>query len=443
MMMKDLLTQFFDAYLVRRDLEASLAVLSENVISLGTGAHEVALNKSELRELMTHEFEAIPKGFHYEISQYCERKYREDLYGIYCTVLISMPDESGGEISFQTRFTMTAARCGNVWQAISLHMSAPSGQQEEGEFFPIKYGKRAIGKLNATAGKKLVELMLSMLPGGILGGYLEEGFPLYIINDTMLNYLGYTYEELIEETGEEIQKIIDPEDRDRVQKAIYRSAQGNGEYDIRYRVIRKDGTRLWVNDKGHIITTDDGRQAMVSVMLDINEGVRIHEKLRKEAREDPLTGILNRKGAISCIEEYMAKRQPGSIFLLDIDNFKQVNDTYGHQTGDQVLMLLADIIRRYSRSMDVAARIGGDEFLLFLPGCTRKDVLRRKADEICSDFRKAGEKYDKIKLSVSIGIAVTAGLNNFDHLFKAADDRLYAVKKSKKGGFSCPDDCAE
>ena len=86
--------------------------------------------------------------------------------------------------------------------------------------------------------------MLSMLPGGIMGGYLEEGFPLYIINDTMLEYLGYTYEELIAETDEKMQRIIAPEDWDRVQKTIYDSIRKTGGYDVQYRVIRKDGTRM-------------------------------------------------------------------------------------------------------------------------------------------------------------------------------------------------------
>ena len=103
----------------------------------------------------------------------------------------------------------------------------------------------------------------------------------------------------------------------------------------------------------------------------------------------------------------MADHQPGALFLMDIDNFKQVNDTYGHQTGDQVLILLAQVMKTHSRSQDVAARIGGDEFILFLPGFTREDLLRERAGAICASFRSGGAKYDKVPLSVSIGIAVS------------------------------------
>ncbi len=131
----------------------------------------------------------------------------------------------------------------------------------------------------------------------------------------------------------------------------------------------------------------------------------------------------------------MRNKKPGSMFLLDIDNFKQLNDTYGHQTGDQVLILLASIMRSCSRERDVAARIGGDEFVLFLPGCVREEILKERADRICSEFRRAGSSYDRVELSVSIGIAVSDGTSGFDQLFKMADDQLYQAKKSGKGKF--------
>lgn len=100
-----------------------------------------------------------------------------------------------------------------------------------------------------------------------------------------------------------------------------------------------------------------------------------------------------------------------------------------------MLILLADLLRSHSRKGDVVSRIGGDEFLLFLPGFTRQDLLEKRAEEICSSFREAGARYDKVALSISIGIAVSDGNSDFDHLFKEADDRLYAVKKSGKGSF--------
>lgn len=433
MIIKEVLTGFLDAYLVRRDLEDAASFLSDNVVGLGIGVGQTALNREQLRSLMLEELRSVPGGFRYHIHDYYENRYREDLYGVYCRFCAA--SMAGSEAAFQARLTATASRSGDEWKFLQVHMSILPEERHRGEFSSIKYGRRAVGKLDMTGSRKLAEMMLSMLPGGILGVYLEDGFPLYLISDTMLGYLGYTYEELVEETGEEMQRIIAPEDWDRVQKAIYGGLEEMGGYDVQYRVICRNGSRMWIDGKGHAITTEDGRRAVISVMLDINENIRLQERLQREVMEDSLTGILNRKGAIAHIESYMRNKKPGSMFLLDIDNFKQLNDTYGHQTGDQVLILLASIMRSCSRERDVAARIGGDEFVLFLPGCVREEILKERADRICSEFRRAGSSYDRVELSVSIGIAVSDGTSGFDQLFKMADDQLYQAKKSGKGKF--------
>ena len=432
-MVKTLLHNFFDAYLIRRDMEDTLSLLSDAVISLGTGAQEVAISKGELRALMTSEFAMLPDGFRYELSDYHEVCYTDTVCGVYCSVLTTLPAENGMELQLQTRLTMTAVRMEDGWKIINLHMSTPSDQQEEEEFFPIKYGHQAVGKLDVAASKKLVEIMLSMLPGGVMGGYLEPGFPLYIINDTMLQYLGYTYDELVEETGEMMQKIIAPEDWERVEAEIYKNIRETGEYDVQYRVIRKDGTRMWVDDKGHAITTEDGRKAMISVMLDINDSIALQEKLRQEAMEDALTGLWNRKGMDMRMQQLLGENRRGALLLLDLDNFKQLNDTYGHQEGDFVLRALAETMRRCIRAEDVAARLGGDEFMLFLTGCTEKSVIVRRMDEINAAFAKICAPYEKVALSVSAGGAISSGKDTLSEMMKQADDRLYMVKKSGKG----------
>ena len=434
-MLKQMLIDFFDAYLVQRDLERTLSYLSDEVISLGTGAQEVAVNQAELRALMMSEFEMLPDAFRYELHDYHEVRYTDTVGGVYCGVTTAMPTEDGGELQFRTRLTMTAVKMGEGWKIINLHMSAPSDQQEEEEFFPIKYGHQAVGKLDVAASRKLVEIMLSMLPGGIMDAYLEKGFPLYIINDTMLQYLGYTYDELVEETGEQMEKIIDPEDWERLEREIYDGLEKNGEYDVQYRVIRKDGTRMWVNDKGHAIVTEDGRKAMISVMLDISDSIAVQEKLWQEAMRDALTGLLNRKGLEVYMNRLLGEGKSGAMLILDLDNFKQLNDTYGHQEGDNVLCALSEIIQSHARAEDVSARIGGDEFMLFLTGCTKADVISRRAEDICAAFKKVSAQYARVSLSVSIGISIGTGTQELAELLKRADDQLYEVKKSEKGHF--------
>mgnify|MGYP005804609231 FL=1 len=191
-----------------------------------------------------------------------------------------------------------------------------------------------------------------MVPGGIMGAYLEEGLPLYVVNDTMLRYLGYTYEELVRDTDEEMIRIIAPEDRERVMREILQSVEESGEYEVQYRAVRKDGSYLWIFDKGNVVRTEGGRRAIISVMLDNSKNMLLQEKLKREAMEDELTRIFNRKGAVRLIREAFSEKKTGTVLLMAIDNFKLVNDNYGHLARYQLLIARAPILKWHTRKAD-------------------------------------------------------------------------------------------
>lgn len=435
--MRRLLKQFFDAYLIDRNLDQALSMVSEKVISVGTGEQETARNREELKLLMEREFETVKCSFTYDIRDYTETRYGGGVTGAFCRVSAYLAEDGCSEIALETRLTAVAALEEGRWKFVSLHMSAPAQNQEEEEFFPLKYGRQSGGRpIGGRAERKLIQMMSSMLPGGIMGGYLEKGFPLYVINDTMLRYLGYTYDELVRETNEEMIRIIAPEDREWVEKEIFDSMERTGEYEVQYRVVRKDGSYLWMLDKGNEVITEDGRRAMISVMLDISESVGLQERLRREAQEDELTRILNRKGAIHFIEQALNGRSEGTLLLMDIDNFKMVNDTYGHLAGDKVLVLLAEILQKSMRKGDVVARLGGDEFLVYMTGCALKEIAAKRVDSIGRQFQKKMEQYPQTVISVSTGIVVRQEEKTFEELYRKADDALYQVKKRGKGGYA-------
>ncbi len=433
---RDLLEQFFDAYLNKRDLEAGLTFLSEKVTSVGTGDNEVAINKEEMRILMEQEVRDIEGEIRYEIREYRETEYDEDLRGIFCRLLLVANVKERGFTSLETRFTAVAAREEGQWRFISVHMSTPEKSQEEEWLFPLKYSRRSVGTIGELAGKRLVKMMSSLLPGGVLGVYLEEDFPLYVINDALLRHLGYTYRQLEEETDERGICLIAPEDRERVRRMILDSLDERGEYEIQYRMVRRDGSYFWVLGKGNEMITEDGQRAVISVVLDISKSMGIQERLRREAMEDGLTGILNRKGAIHFIERCFEERDTGTMFLMDIDNFKNMNDTFGHLAGDEVLVTLGNILTHSMRQGDVVSRMGGDEFMVYLCGSTRRDIVEERVRTIARLFLEAGEKYKKVRLSVSTGIAFREKGESFEELYRRADHALYKVKNDRKGGYA-------
>lgn len=433
---RELMEKFFRAYMNERNLEKTLELVSDKIVSLGTGVQEVARNKEEFRQLLSEEFSVSPDPVFFLIDEYKEAAVHPEACSVFCYVTAKAKAENGEFISFRTRLTATCCKENGAWKILSLHMSIPTDLQEEEEFFPLKYGHEVIKKLSSQSNRELIRLMTNTFPGGIIGGYLEEGFPLYIINDEMLEYLGETYEEMIRRTGEKVIETIAPEDRERVETYVLDEIRRKGGYEVQYRLLKGNGERMWVLDKGRKVITDEGRAAIVSVVIDISESIRRQEKLRKEAEQDSLTGILNRKEAIRRMEKSFEEKPEGVLFVMDIDNFKMLNDSLGHLEGDQMLIEFSKILRRCSRSDDICARLGGDEFLVYFPGFASREKAAERAREIQEQFVVyAEEKYRELDLSVSIGIVLRVGCGNFESLYRSADGALYQAKREEKGSY--------
>lgn len=129
-------------------------------------------------------------------------------------------------------------------------------------------------------------LFAQTLPGGMIGGYCEEGFPIYFANDEIIRLLGYaSYQDLVEGLHGYVENTIHPDDREKVNQDVEQACNEGDEYTTRYRMIRKDGSWFWVIDKGRVIKAEDGRLAIISSCLDINETMDAKLKL-EETRED-------------------------------------------------------------------------------------------------------------------------------------------------------------
>ncbi len=160
--------------------------------------------------------------------------------------------------------------------------------------------------------------------------------------------------------------------------------------------------------------------------------------LKEEAAVDKLTGLLNKAAGTIRVTKLCAERA-GMLMILDLDNFKLVNDIYGHSMGDKVLQTFADVVRRNIRSQDVMVRIGGDEFMGFFANMDSETAMeslhRRLNSELIKETVKlAGESFN-IPLSISIGaVLVPEYGRDYDMLFPLADSALYRVKQSGKNG---------
>lgn len=170
--------------------------------------------------------------------------------------------------------------------------------------------------------------------------------------------------------------------------------------------------------------------------VQVAEIKRLQFDLREQALHDPLTGLYNRRYLSETIEREIAiairEQKPLSVIVMDLDHFKNINDTYGHQVGDQFLTEFANLIENGIRKSDTACRYGGEEFLLVLPGTTLEDAAKR-ADEIrleCANFH-IPHKGRKLKVTISMGVA-TFPLHGKkpEEIVIKADKALYSSKQN-------------
>ena len=172
------------------------------------------------------------------------------------------------------------------------------------------------------------------------------------------------------------------------------------------------------------------------MVQDVTEIVSYENKLITMSKTDALTGVCNRRYLEDRLKEELARhtryRRPLSLMIFDIDYFKKINDTYGHQCGDFILTSVVSTVRASLREIDIFARYGGDEFCCVLPD-TPLSAAHILADRIRGDVMRGEYVFgdENIPVTVSIGIsAFDEAVDNTDSLFKNADNALYEAKRT-------------
>ncbi len=186
---------------------------------------------------------------------------------------------------------------------------------------------------------------------------------------------------------------------------------------------------------------ENGTLRMLLIVHDIDDRKKDEIRLRHQAERDPLTGLYNRAAAQAMIDEYLAQQLEGvrcALLMLDLDNFKMVNDKFGHAQGDAALQEVGEKLRTRLRKSDILARLGGDEFIVFLPDVDSVQAVGELASELVdrlqATYTRSGES---VSISASIGVAMTPGCGTrFSQLYHASDAAMYQVKNGRKNGYS-------
>lgn len=231
---------------------------------------------------------------------------------------------------------------------------------------------------------------------------------------------------------------IHKNDMNRFLTLMDNAASGVPYSETEFRIRDVDGNFTWRRIRATTQYDSSGTPIkVVGVIINIDKDKKQQEQLLKQARQDPLTGLLN-KSAIRLTIDHMisaAPNQCGTMFIIDLDNFKYINDHFGHLYGDTALSEVAGKLKQLFRASDAIGRIGGDEFLIYVSGLNKDDAAYKAACiiEAFSDIQIASQQ-GLIGCSIGAAIYPEDG-EDYYSLYKHADEALYSAKDSGKGQF--------
>jgi diguanylate cyclase (GGDEF)-like protein/PAS domain S-box-containing protein len=209
--------------------------------------------------------------------------------------------------------------------------------------------------------------------------------------------------------------------------------------DITLRVKHRDGAMRYIRSYARVEHGESGRHHLYGAVQDITGRMQLEQQLEYQAHTDYLTGLANRRYFLeqALLELARARRyrSPMSIAMLDLDHFKSVNDTYGHEIGDRVLREFAEIARRTLREVDLMGRMGGEEFAILFPETndTQAYEVAERLREAIAEHEIAMERGLPIHITVSIGLTTYIDSDaNIDVLLSRADQALYKAKREDR-----------
>lgn len=228
-------------------------------------------------------------------------------------------------------------------------------------------------------------------------------------------------------------------------QTLRRSPDQFQNYIINLQKQMNDDHMVEVNEKFLSIYIYPLEHEFLGIIIDRTQDMIKKTYLLKQLKEiesksqiDSLTQIYNRKGFELHVQNCLCQNHSkGMLVALDVDNFKCINDNCGHQEGDKVLQLIAQFLTENSSSQDIIGRIGGDEFLIFIPYTLSMVSLEKKLQYFIEAFRKTlSHYYQDYHVSISMGVAfVSSSINDYPTLYHYADSALYHAKKTGKNKY--------
>jgi len=271
-------------------------------------------------------------------------------------------------------------------------------------------------------------VLLSNLPGMSYRCLYNSDFTMKFISEGCYKLTGYKPEELINNYSVSYNDIILPEYRQDLEETWKQSIRSHQSIQVEYRILTADHKEKWVWEQGLPIYNDENElEALEGLIVDITERKKAEKNLLYLSNHDDLTGVYNRRFYEEELKRLDVKENlPLTLVMADINGLKLINDSFGNAIGDELLIRVAEVLRKKCRSNDVLARLGGDEFVIILPKTDVFEVVEiiKNLKEIYSE-----EKVGAIKPSISFGFETKEiEEENIQEIFKKAEDDMYRHK---------------
>ena len=250
------------------------------------------------------------------------------------------------------------------------------------------------------------------------------------VNRRAFDFLGYTQEDF--NKGFNVIQSLPPQDQQKARENLGKLFKGEYVGVNEYTILRKDGSKVPVIIHSVPLFRAGKPIGMRGTIVDISQRKQTEEQMKHLSMHDNLTGLYNR----AYFEQELLRLQqencyPLAIIVCDIDGLKLINDTLGHEKGDVLLKSTTQVVCSSLRNQDVIARIGGDEFAILLPFCSKKN-----AETLCDRIRDLITDYNKknpgLLLSLSVGFSSSELCSNINEMFKEADNNMYREKLYRK-----------
>jgi len=284
---------------------------------------------------------------------------------------------------------------------------------------------------------KKLQKVIDYVSEGVLIFEIAKELHHVFINNGLCKVLGYTKSKYEELTKDNINALVHPDDLEELNKKIKNITKKHGELQYTYRLKKSNKKYIWMNLKGNIIIDNQEKVFFCGIYSPVDQ-------IKDQIEKDELTGLCSQDSFEQIVDmffkgntEEAKNSRMAAIFMIDIDNFKSINDHFGHIYGDHVLIEIGNKIHSIFRDEDIVAHVGGDEFCAFIPHQIPQEIIDLRARQLCeaikTEYRVAGEV---VSTSCSVGVAIAPQHgNSYKQLYKNGDKALYLAKKAGKNKY--------